>query len=328
MINRCLIGAALALATLVLTAPDSTPARSAEIAIATGEKGSLYHQAGRAICHFLRRKTEDLTCLPLPTAAGDATESIANLNNVRGGAVELGLASADAQFHAVNKSGPFEFIDNTYDNLRAVFSLYSQNFTLLARADSGIRSIDDLKGSRINIGNPRSAQRQLVEQVMAAKGWSHDDFLLTEELPATQQSLAFCHDRVQAIVYVVAHPDATVRRVAELCDAMVIAVKGPKIGKLVSEKAYYTHAKVPGGLYALNAEPVATFGVTATLVSSTDVDAETIYAVVKAVFDNFDAFKAAHPILSDLQPSQMIRDGLSAPLHDGALRYYNENGMM
>jgi TRAP transporter TAXI family solute receptor len=328
MMNGNRIGAALALATLVLAGVSAAPARSADMVVATGEKGALYHQVGRAICRFLRRRAEDLTCLPLPTAAGDTTESIANLNNVRGGAVELGLAQADTQFHAVNHSGPFEFMDNTYENLRTVFSLYSQEFTLLARADSGIRSIDDLKGRRVNIGNPGSAERQLMEQVMAAKGWSDEDFLLTEELPSTQQSLAFCHDRVQAMVYNVAHPDATVRRVAELCDAVIIPVKGPAIDKLVSERAYYTHSSVPGGLYARNPEPVATFGVTATLVSSIDVDAETIYAIVKTVFDNFDAFKAAHPSFSDLEPAQMVQDGLSAPLHHGALRYYNEKGMM
>ena len=328
MMNRRRIGMVWALAALVVTALGATPSRSAEIVIATGEEGSLYHQVGRSICHVLRRKAEGLTCLPLPTSAGDTTESVANLHNVRGGAVELGLAQADSQFYAVEHSGPFQFVDATFENLRSVFSLHSQEFTLLAHANSGIRKIDDLKGRRVNIGSPGSTQRRLVDQVMAAMGWSNDDFLLAEELPSAQQSLSFCHDRVEAIVYTVIHPDPTVKRVAELCDAVVVAVEDPKIDKLVSETAFYSRANVPGGLYARNDKPVATFGVTTTLVSSTDIESETIYAFVKAVFDNFETFKAAHPAFGDLEPDRMLREGLTAPLHEGALRYYREMGMM
>ena len=324
--KRCAV--AFAFATLGLAALPNAPAWSADIVIATGEKGGIYHQVGRAICNFLRRKTENLTCLPRPTAAGDTTESVANLNNVRAGAVELALAQADSQFDAVNLSGQFEFIGASYDNLRSVFSLYSQEFTLVARADSGIRSIDDLKGRRFNIGSPHSVPRRLVEQVMSAKGWSKDDFRLAEELPTTQQSLAFCHNRVEAMVYSVAHPDADVKRIAELCDAVVIAVKGPQIDKLVSETAYYSHASVPGGLYAKNDDAVETFGVMATVTSSADVDEETIYAVVKAVFEDFEAFKEAHPAFGDLDPSRMIGEGLAAPLHEGAVRFFREKGML
>lgn len=328
MMNNSRVGKILVLAALVSIAQGVTPSRSAEIVIATGEEASLYHQVGRAICHVLRRKAEDLTCLPLPTRAGDTTESVANLYNVRGGAVELGLVQADTQFYAASHSGPFQFVDATFENLRSVFSLHSQEFTLLAHADSGIRKFDDLKGRRINIGNPGSTQRRLVDQVMAAVGWSSDDFLLAEELPSDQQSLIFCHEQVEAIVYAVTHPDPNVKRVAELCDAVVVAVESPKIDKLVSDTAFYSRASVPGGLYARNDKPVATFGVTTTLMSSSDTDADTIYGLVKALFDNFETFKAAHPAFGGLDPGRMVGEGLTAPLHEGALRYYRETGMM
>lgn len=319
---------ALGLVTLALAGSIVAPARAEDIVIATDQKGTLYHQVGRAVCHFLRRHAEDLSCLPLPTSFGDTTVSIANLDNLYDGAVEFALVQADTQFHALNKSGPFAFSFNTYEKLRSVFSLYSEKFTLLAREDAGIGRVEDLRDHRVNIGTPLSVERQLVEDVMAANGLSKDDFTLTEELPTSQQSLAFCHSRVQAMVYVSVHPDATVRRVAEHCDAYVVPVEGPGIDKLVAENVHYTHASVPGGLYALSAETVATFGVTATLMSTSDVDPAIVHSVVKAVFDNFDAFKRAHPAFSELDPAWMVRDGLTAPLHDGALRYYQENGML
>lgn len=322
------IGATLALLSIILVSPAGNPARSAEIVITTGEAGGRFHQVGRAICHFLSRTSKNLACLPLPITAGDTTESVANLNNVQSGAVELGLAHADSQFHAVRQSGPFKFMDTPFDNLRSVFSLHTYVFTLLAHKKSGIRSMDDLKGHRINIGSPRSTQRQLIQQALKAKGWTKDNFSLVEELPAAQQSLAFCHGRLDAIVYVVVHPDATINRVANLCDAMVVPVKGPKIDKLIQETAYYSFATVPGGTYAHNAAPIPTFGVTTTLVSSSDVDPDTIYSIVKTVFENFESFKTLHTAFSDLEQARMVSEGLTAPLHDGALRYYREMGMM
>ena len=320
--------AAGAVATLVLAGLLAFPVGAVDIVVATGVEGDVYHQVGRAICSFLRRKAEGVTCLPQLSAAGDTTVSIANLNNVRGGAVEFGLAQADAQLHAVEHSGPFRFMDATHENLRATFSLHSETFTLLARAGSKIRDLDGLKGRRVNIGSPNSPTRRLMDQVMAAKGWSKRDFPLAEELQASQQSLAFCHERVEAMVYTVTHPDDAVRRVAELCDGVVLSVIGPDIDKLVEETAYFSRAVVPGGLYAQNDAPVATFGVIATLVSSADVDDETVYAVVKTVFDNFDDFRKAHPAFGTLEPARMVREGLTAPVHDGALRYYEEKGLM
>ena len=161
---------------------------------------------------------------------------------------------------------------------------------------------------------------------MEAKGWDKDDFQLVTELPSSQHSMPLCHNRVEALVFTVGHPNLGVAKTLRLCDAEIADVSGPEVDKLVSENPYYAHAKIPAAIYPGMDTPVDTFGVLATLVSSADVNEDAVYAFVKSVFENFDKFKRMHLVFRDLQPETMISQGLSAPLHPGALRYYRERG--
>lgn len=315
--------AALSLVLTMMGVAVAPTVRADEILIGTGSTAGVYYQLGRAICRLVNREVEDVTCKPLPTAG-----SLFNLSNVRGGAIEIGVAQSDMQFHAVKHSGPFAFQDDTYEDLRAMFSVHAEPFTVVARRDSGIRTFDDLKGKRVNIGNPGSGQRATMEVVMAAKGWTKNDFVLADELPASQQSLALCHNRVQAMVYTVGHPNASVGQAAGLCDALIIDVGGPEIDKLVADHPYYAHTTIPGGMYSGNPDPVRTFGVKATIVTSAEIPAELIHVMVAAVFDNLDRFRKMHPAFAGLKPKKMIREGLSAPLHEGAARYFKEKGLI
>lgn len=294
-----------------------------ELVVGTGSRSGVYYQAGRVICRLVTRNLDDVGCRVLETPG-----SVSNLNNVQVGALELGLVQSDIQYHAVNHSGPFQFVDRPYDNLRALFSLHTEPFTLVARRDSGIRTLDDLKGRRVNIGNAGSGQRATMEVVMQAKGWTKGDFQLVTELPASQQSLALCHDRIQAMVYTVGHPNRSVARAVDLCDATLVEVADPVIDALVAAHPYYSYTLIPAGIYTGMTKPVKTFGVLATVVSSADVDEELVYQVVKTLFDNFDDFRRMHRVFRDLEPSRMITEGLSAPLHEGAVRYYRERGWL
>lgn len=298
-------------------------AHADEVLIGTGSKAGVYYQAGRAICRLIDVHVKGVTCKALPSAG-----SLFNVSNVRSGALEIGIVQSDVQFDAVNHTGPFKFQDDTYEDLRAMFSLHAEPFTVVARKDAGIRSLDDLKGKRVNIGNPGSGQRATMELVMEAKGWTKNDFLLADELPASQQSLALCHNRVQAMVYTVGHPNASIGQAAGLCDAVLINAVGPEIDKLVAGRPYYAYTTIPGGIYAGNPDPVRTFGVKATVVTSSDVSKQLVYAVVKALFDNLDQFRKMHPAFAGLEPKEMMREGLSAPLHEGAVRYFQERGLM
>jgi len=296
---------------------------AAEITIGTGSTSGVYYQVGKAICRLVNAgKGEHSIVCKSPSTAG----SIFNLENVRKGTLQLGVAQSDWQFHSLNGTKRFESAGPD-ENLRALFSVHGEPFTVVARRDSGITSFDDMKGMRVNIGNPGSGQRATMEIVMQAKGWDKDVFSLANELPASQQSLALCHDRVQAMVYTVGHPNASVAQAAGLCDALIVEVSDPDIDKLVNENPYYAYTEVPGGVYPGNPDPVLTFGVKATVVASADLDDETVYQVVKAVFENLGAFRKMHPAFGELEPAHMVSDVLSAPLHDGALKYYREKGL-
>ncbi len=294
-----------------------------DIIIGTGSTSGVYYPLGRAICRLVNRYAAGVSCEAKPTAG-----SLFNLSNVRSNALEMGIAQSDWQYHAVKGSGEFEFMDGDFSNLRSMFSAHGEPFTLVARRDSGIGKLEDLKGRRVNIGNPDSGQRATMEVVMRAKGWKKSDFALAEELPASQQSLALCHGRVEAMIYTVGHPNASISKATGLCDAVIVNVFDEDTDKLVEGKPYYAYTTIPGGMYSGTPDDVKTFGVKATLVTSSDVSEEVVYAATKAVFDHLDELKRMHPAFGALEPEKMIREGLTAPLHDGAKKYYREQGWM
>ena len=297
---------------------------AADLNIGTGSQAGVYYQVGRNICRLINNTSEKhgITC-----QSHISKGSISNLNDIRSGELDLGLAQSDAQYYAVNGSGMFQ--EKSPDReLRALFSVHSEPFTLVVRRDADIDHLNDLVGKRVNIGNPGSGQRGTMEVVMEAKGWDKSIFSMANELPAWQQSLALCHDRVQAMIYTVGHPNPSIEQATSLCEAKIVEVSGPEIDHLVSQNRFYVHTAVPGGIYQGNPDPVPTFGVNATIVASSRLSDDVVYFAVKAVFDNLEVFKQMHPALSELDKNLMVKGGLSAPLHEGARRYYLEQGLI
>ena len=288
--------------------------------IGTGGQTGVYYVVGQSICRLVNRST-DLKCTA-PSTGG----SIANINAIKAGDMEMGVAQSDWQFHAYNGSSEFE--GNQFDGLRAVFSVHAEPFNVIARSDAGIESFDDLKGKRVNVGNPGSGQLATMEVVMDAKGWTMDDFSLASQLKPAEQSAALGDNKVDAIIYTVGNPNGSIQEATTTVDAKLVPVTGEEIDKLIADNPYYAKATIPGGMYNGNPDDVETFGVKATFVAGADVDEEIVYETVKAVFENFDRFKQLHPAFANLEKEQMISDGLSAPLHPGAERYYKEAGLM
>ena len=315
--------AAAAVAGLVVGAPTAMAAQTF-ITIGTGGVTGVYYPTGGAICRLVNkgRKEHGIRCSVESTGG-----SVYNLNTIRAGELDMGVAQSDWQYHAYHGSSKFKD-QGEFKDLRAVFSVHPEPFTVVARADSGITKFADLKGKRVNIGNPGSGQRGTMEVVMAAYGWKKGDFKLATELKSAEQSKALCDNKIDAMVFTVGHPSGSIKEATTSCDSVIVEVSGAEIDKLVEENAYYRHAVIPGGMYRGNDADVKTFGVGATFVSSTNTDAAVVYQVVKAVFDNFDDFKSLHPAFAVLEKKQMTTDGLSAPLHDGAVKYFKEAGLM
>jgi len=294
------------------------------ITIGTGGVTGVYYPTGGAICRLVNkgRKDHGIRCSVESTGG-----SVYNLNTIRAGELDMGVAQSDWQYHAYHGTSKFEDAGANKD-LRAVFSVHPEPFTVVARADSGIKHFKDLKGKRVNVGNPGSGQRGTMEVVMGALGWTMDDFALASELKSAEQSSALCDNKIDAMVFTVGHPSGSIKEASTSCDSVIVEVSGPEIDKLVKDNAYYRHAVIPGGMYQGTDHDVKTFGVGATFVSSTNTPTDTVYHVVKAVFENFDDFKKLHPAFGVLNKEEMIKDGLSAPLHSGAEKYYEEAGLM
>jgi TRAP transporter TAXI family solute receptor len=294
------------------------------ITIGTGGVTGVYYPTGGAICRLVNkaRKEHGIRCSVESTGG-----SVYNLNTIRAGELDMGVAQSDWQFHAYNGTSKFKDAGANKD-LRAVFSVHPEPFTVVARSDSGIKNFDDLKGKRVNIGNPGSGQRGTIEVLMGAKGWTMDDFALTSELKASEQASALCDNKIDAMVYVVGHPSGAIKEATTSCESTLVNVDGAAVDKLISDNSYYRTATVPGGMYRGNDADTATFGVGATFVSSATVPEKVVYEVVKAVFENFDTFRKLHPAFANLKKEQMVKDGLSAPLHPGAMKYYKEAGLL
>jgi hypothetical protein len=293
------------------------------ISIGTGGVTGVYYPTGGAICRLVNkgRKKHGIRC-----SAESTGGSIYNINTIRANELEFGVAQSDWQYHAYNGTSKFKD-KGKFEKLRAVFSVHPEPVTVIARDDSGIKNISDVKGKRLNIGNPGSGTRGTWEVLEKALGWQRSDLKLAAEMKSAETGQAVCDGKIDAYFWLVGHPSALTQESLASCAAHLVNVTGPAIDKLVADKPYYRTATIPAGMYNNKAD-VTTFGVGATFVTSTDVSEKVVYVVVKAVFDNFDQFKKLHPAFANLDPKEMIKDGLSAPLHAGAIKYYKEKGWM
>jgi TRAP transporter TAXI family solute receptor len=307
---------------LVSTSPEQAIAADKYITVGTGGVTGVYYPAGGAICRLVNRGRRDhgIRCSVESTGG-----SVYNLNALRNSEIEIAAAQSDWQYHAYNGTGPFKDVGADKD-LRSLFSLHSEPFTVIAREGSGIEIFDDLKGKKVNIGNPGSGGRATMEAIMAAKGWDKSVFKQATELRPSEQAQALCDGKIDVMIYAAGHPNGAVQEVTSTCDAKIIPVDGPEIDKLVESFPFYAHTVIPGGMYNNNKDDIKTFGVKATFVTSDKVDEEIVFQVVKSVFDNFENFKTLHPVFSTLDPKDLVKSGNTAPLHKGAEKYFKEKG--
>jgi hypothetical protein len=309
---------------LAATMNESGAFESRLITIGTASVTGVYYPAGGAVCRQINRERWDTH---IRCAVESTDGSLYNLNALRRGDLDFAVAQSDWQYHAYKGSARFQE-GEPFHELRSVFGLHNEPFTVLARADAQINKLEDLRGKRVNIGNPGSGQRATMEVVLRAYGWSTDDFAAVSELPVNDQAEALCGNRVDAVVFTIGHPNGSIEDAAAACPIRLVRVAGEPIDKLVQENPFYAKAVIPGGLYDGNPDDVESFGVRATLVTTTRAEPDLVYTMVRDVFEHFDEFKRLHPAFQTLDKADMIQNGLSAPLHDGAKQYLREAGLM
>lgn len=318
--KRVLLAAAAALSV-------SMSAQAADqqiISIGTGGVTGVYYPTGGAICRLVNktRKEHGIRCSVESTGG-----SVYNINTIKAGELEFGVAQSDWQHHAFNGTSKFAG-DKAFSKLRAVFSVHPEPFTLVVRGDSGITKFEELKGKKVNVGNPGSGQRATMEVVMDAFGIKMDDFALATELKGSEMASALCDGKIDAMIYTIGHPAAAIKEATTTCDAKLVSVSGAPVDKLVKDNPYYRKATIPGGMYRGTKGDTQTFGVGATFVTSADVPEKVVYTVAKAALSNLDTFRKLHPAFANLKGEEMVKDGLSAPLHPGAAKAYKELKLM
>ena len=318
------VAAALAVAVSVaaLVAPAPAAAQQKFITVGTGGIVGVYYPLGGAICRFVNagRKDHNLRCTVESTGG-----SVFNINSVMSGDMDVGFAQSDTQYYALKGEGPFK--DKAQPKLRALFSVYPELFTLVARQDANIKRFEDIKGKRINIGDPGSGTRATMELVMKEFGINAADLKLATELKFVEMAPALCDNKIDAFVFVAGHPNAIFQEAATSCASTIAAVSGPPINKLVASNPFYAKADIPGKMYKGTDAAQPSFGVLATVVVSADMPEATAYAITKAVFDNFDDFKKLHPAIANITKEGSLL-GNTVPFHPGAVKYFKEKGLM
>ncbi|MEA2110371.1 MAG: TAXI family TRAP transporter solute-binding subunit [Pseudomonadota bacterium] len=314
----------ISLALICLCAPVQSSARMRFVTIGTGGVTGVYYPTGGAISRMVNKKYK---VYKLKATVESTGGSVFNINAVMHGDLEFGIAQSDRQYQAYN--GMKEWKGKPQKDLRAVFSIHPESITLIASDASGINSLKDMKGKRIAIGNPGSGQLGNSRDALWLAGLDEEKDINAEYIKAVESASALQDERIDAYFYTVGHPNGSIKE-ATAGRVKVHIVPIAKVKPLTDKFPYYASANIPMKSYpnATNKEElVPTFGVKATLVTSAKVPDDVVYAITKEVFDNFEDFKKLHPAYSVLTKNNML-EGLSAPLHPGAIKYFKEAGLM
>lgn len=299
---------------------QAAAASDTTVTIASGRPGGLYHPVAGAICKLVNEGTSEhgITC-----TVAFGVGSVSNIEAMRDGEVTLAIAQSDIHRDAVDGTGPFAEAD-PFDAMRSVAALFVEQLTVVARRDKEINELDDLRGKRLNPSVPGSGQYVLMQQIMEAMGWLSGDVEIITEYDAADEAEALCNGEYDAFSLAVGHPSPLIKEAAATCDIALVPVEGAAIEKIIAEEPLYAKSVVPADTYRNIAAEVPGLGLAATLVVTDDVDPEVVYEITKALFGGLDRLREASPIFRSLSAEQMAKNGLTAPLHDGAARYYAE----
>lgn len=320
------------IAALFLAGDQRAPVRPVAVAapvkdsvvIGTGGVTGVYFPAGGAICGAVnQRRTEAGLRCAVESSAG----SQANITALRNGEIHFGIAQSDWQFHALNGTSVFAE-DGPLEQLRSVFSLYAEPLTVVVRQGSDIAGLDDLRGARVDIGRPQSSVRVMMELLISAAGWDAGDIKTVDPVPPGEEVAALCAGQVDAVLLATGHPNGTVMAMATACEVRLINIEGPAVDDVVASNRFFTRTVIPGGMYPGNLDDTVSFGVGATVVTLDGLDENSVYELVRSVFDDLDGFSAQHPAFGNLREQEMVSAMLTAPLHPGAIRYFREKGWL
>jgi len=304
----------------LLASPPAAKAQETDILIGGGSVTGVYYQVALQTCQLMNKYHSDsYNCVGRP-----ALGSVFNINAVIRGLLDFGVCQSDVNWRAWNGAGDWE--GEPQEDLRSVFSMHPEAVLLVTRADTGINSVEDLKGHSVNIGNPGSGQRGNAEDVLALHGIDPESDIDAQGLQQGEASRALIDEKIDAFFYTVGLPAAAIEEPANSIDIHMVSLNDDAIQDFVADKPYYVMAKYPEGVVK-GSNSFETYAVKATVVTNVNTSEETVYEYVKTVFENLDELKLSHAAFGFLTPEEMLQ-GLTAPLHPGAEKYYKEQGWM
>lgn len=312
------------------TAPEGAkdtarPGAMRFVTIGTGGVTGVYYPVGGAISRLVNERRDQFN---IRTTVESTGGSVFNVNALMNGDIEMGIVQSDLQHQAYYGQGEWE--GRPQQKLRAVFALHPEIVTILSAADANILSVADLAGKIVNIGAPGTGQRVNALDLFAAAGIDPSRDLRAEGIRPAESASMLQDGRIDAFFYTVGHPNGSVQEaVAGARKVRFVPVDAELVEKLVSQQPFYAAATIPIDPYpgVVNTEPVPSFGVKATICTSADVPEDVIYTITRVTFENLEALKGLHPALAVLTPENML-EGLSAPLHPGAEKFYREKGWL
>lgn len=292
-----------------------------DLFVGSGAPGSFSYFSGRVLCRMINNQIEDVQCRQVA-----AESELHNLTNLLDGSLDLSLVDSRPLFDALNKTGRYQFLDIDYKNLQALGPLYATPATLVVRNDAQVKTLDKLKGKRLNAGAPQSSQYLAVGSILKAKRWTKKDFSLFGDLPpsyARDDIKAFCYGTMQAMMYVGIHPDLSLKNILKDCDASLLNINDLDMKALISADPALWTVELAGGTYPDQPEEIETFGTRTLLVVSADFDEEIADKVVRLIDENKDNLLAAHPALSLFSSPDARESTVGIGFHPSTVRYFS-----
>lgn len=291
--------------------------RDAEfITIATGGSSGVYYQLGATFAELLEGELDaDVTV----QATGASQE---NINLLTDDNAELAFTQGDANVQAQEGSGPFE--DDAREGLMAIAGLYPNTVQVAATADSGIESVDDLEGMNVAVGDVGSGVELNAQIVLDAHGLSYDD-MNVDYLPYGEATDQMANGQIDAAFFTSGVPNPALTELGTNTDFIVAAIEGDGRETLLNDYDFFTEETIPGGTYQQE-DDIDTVAVTNHLMVNSELSEDAVYDITAAFFDNLDQIQDSHAAATDIE-LENATEGLVAPLHPGAQRYLEENGV-
>jgi TRAP transporter TAXI family solute receptor len=291
------------------------------VSIASGWVTGAYYPFAGAVSRVAWKSLKEQN---IKVTAESSGASVANAKLIRTGDTDFALLQNDiASYAYYGKKGMF---DKPIKNLLGCMTLYPETIQIVARKESNIKSVKDLKGKRVSIGPLGSGTTENAKQILAAWGISLDD-IQAQQLKTQQAADYMVDGRLDAYFATTAVGAAVIIDTHVRVSAMIVPVKGRNAKKLMKKYAFYAKDTVPTGAYKGIDKPVETVAVMAMMVARADLEDDIVYAIIKATYEDLAQVKKAHAKFKgiDVKNSQM---GMSVPLHPGAKRYFKEVGVV